>query len=308
MHTVGATAAILENGHILLVRRNDLPLWALPGGGLDDNETIAACCVREVKEETGLEVEIDRLVGLYARQRGFGRAMNLGFLFRCRAVGGALSTSDETSAVQYWPANGLPRNTVPWHRGFLSDALCQDPQTVWRTVHISRWKALVAWPIVRLRWLRNHLAGQGKDTTSLFQLGAFAAVFDATGSVLLVKRRDFPVWNLPGGKVRSDETPWAAAVRETQEETGLDISLRRLTGAYSKRARREIVLNFDADAFGGRIVPTAEGVRSDFFPLDALPDATLPKHVERIHDSAERRADVVFRIQDSPPGLTVLGF
>jgi 8-oxo-dGTP diphosphatase len=308
MHTVGANATIFHNGHILLVRRNDLPLWALPGGGLDDGETVATCCIREVKEETGLEVEIDRLVGLYVRRRGFGRAMNLAFLFRCHAIGGALSTSDETDAVQYWPANGLPRNTVPWHRGFLSDALYQDRQTVWRTVHISRWKVLVAWPIVRLRWLRNRLAGRDKHITSLVQLGVFATVFDAGGSVLLVKRRDFPVWNLPGGQVNSDETPWAAAVREAQEETGLDISLRRLTGVYSKPARREIVLNFDADVVGGRIVPTAEGVRSEFFLLDALPDATLPKHVERIRDSAERRADVVFRIQDSPPGLAVLGF
>lgn len=308
MHTVGATAAIFQNGHILLVRRNDFPVWALPGGGLDDNETIAACCVREVKEETGLEVEIDRLVGLYARQRGFGRAMNLAFLFRCNAVGGALSTSDETSAVQYWPANGLPRNTVPWHLGFLSDALQHDRQPVWRAVRMLRWWTVVAWPIIRLRWLNKRLAGQGKHTANHWQLGAFVTVFDEARSVLLVKRRDFPVWNLPGGQVRSDETPWAGAAREAQEETGLDISLRRLTGVYSKPTRREVVLNFDAKAVGGRIVPTAEGVRSEFFPLDALPDATLPKHVERIRDSAQRRTDVVFGIQDSPPGLAVLGF
>lgn len=54
-----------EHGRILLVKRRDNTLWALPGGGHDIGETIADTAVREVKEETGLDVEVTGLVGVY---------------------------------------------------------------------------------------------------------------------------------------------------------------------------------------------------------------------------------------------------
>lgn len=54
-----------EHGRILLVKRRDNTLWALPGGGHDIGESIEQTAVREVKEETGLDVEVTRLVGIY---------------------------------------------------------------------------------------------------------------------------------------------------------------------------------------------------------------------------------------------------
>lgn len=54
-----------ENGRILLVKRRDNTLWALPGGGHDIGESIEQTAVREVKEETGLDVEVTCLVGIY---------------------------------------------------------------------------------------------------------------------------------------------------------------------------------------------------------------------------------------------------
>lgn len=58
-----------EQGRILLIKRRDNTLWALPGGGHDIGETIAATAVREVKEETGLDVEITGLIGVYTNPR-----------------------------------------------------------------------------------------------------------------------------------------------------------------------------------------------------------------------------------------------
>lgn len=54
-----------EHGRILLVKRRDNTLWALPGGGHDIGESIEQTAVREVKEETGLDVEVTLLVGIY---------------------------------------------------------------------------------------------------------------------------------------------------------------------------------------------------------------------------------------------------
>lgn len=54
-----------EQGRILLVKRRDNTLWALPGGGHDIGESIEQTAVREVKEETGLDVEITGLTGIY---------------------------------------------------------------------------------------------------------------------------------------------------------------------------------------------------------------------------------------------------
>ena len=107
---------------------------------------------------------------------------------------------------------------------------------------------------------------------------------------------------------RIHETPWDAAVRETREETGLEIKITRLTGVYCKPTRGAIVLNFEGQIVGGEMTVTEEGVESRYFPVDALPEPTLPKHVERIHDSAAQLDTALLKVQDTPPGLDVLGF
>lgn len=61
-----------------------------------------------------------------------------------------------------------------------------------------------------------------------FTVGAFAVVFDAAGAVLLGHRAERDLWTLPGGVVEHGETPWAAVVRETREETGIEVEPVRL--------------------------------------------------------------------------------
>ena len=63
----GASALIFDQstGNVLLTRRQDNGRWCLPGGGMDPGESAAEACIREVFEETGLEVKVKRLVGIY---------------------------------------------------------------------------------------------------------------------------------------------------------------------------------------------------------------------------------------------------
>lgn len=55
--------------------------------------------------------------------------------------------------------------------------------------------------------------------------GAFTICINQQNKILLVKRRDFPLWDLPGGKIDKSESPENAAVREYFEETGFNIQI-----------------------------------------------------------------------------------
>jgi 8-oxo-dGTP pyrophosphatase MutT (NUDIX family) len=67
---------------------------------------------------------------------------------------------------------------------------------------------------------------------------AFAVVHDGPGRVLLVRRADDGLWELPGGRIDVGETVSAAAIREVAEETGLQVRVESLVGVYSDPAHR----------------------------------------------------------------------
>ncbi len=106
----GASAIVTDdNGRLLLHRRSDNERWALPGGAMDIGETIAQCAEREVQEETGLNVEAYRVVGVYsdpdhvfAYSDGEVR-QEFSVCFACRIVTGKITKSDESLEVKFWP-------------------------------------------------------------------------------------------------------------------------------------------------------------------------------------------------------------
>jgi ADP-ribose pyrophosphatase YjhB (NUDIX family) len=106
---VPSVTAIVPNEHgaILLVHRTDNDLWALPGGAMDIGEHLADTVVREVKEETGIDVEVTGVVGIYtnpnhvmAYDDGEVR-QQCSICFTTRMIGGQVATSSETSEVQF---------------------------------------------------------------------------------------------------------------------------------------------------------------------------------------------------------------
>lgn len=105
---VAASAVVTDNqGRILLQRRSDNDLWALPGGGMDMTDSLPGTAVREVKEETGYDVEITGLVGTYTDPRHIieysdgevRRQFNV--CFTARITGGFLARSEESSEVRF---------------------------------------------------------------------------------------------------------------------------------------------------------------------------------------------------------------
>ncbi|WP_131785353.1 NUDIX hydrolase [Protofrankia symbiont of Coriaria ruscifolia] len=96
-----------ETGRILMVHKTDNDLWALPGGGMDLGESIADAAVRETKEETGIDIEVTGLIGVYTNPRhvlayddGEVR-QQFSLCFTTRMLGGTLRTSSETKEVQF---------------------------------------------------------------------------------------------------------------------------------------------------------------------------------------------------------------
>jgi ADP-ribose pyrophosphatase YjhB (NUDIX family) len=130
-----------------------------------------------------------------------------------------------------------------------------------------------------------------------YNIGAFIVVFNKKGRVLLCHRRDMDIWNLPGGAVENSELPDEAAVRETQEETGLKVKIKDLVGIYGKPHRDELIFVFTGKVVGGKLKPTAESDKSRFFKVDKLPVNTIPKHVERIRDADKKETKPIFRWQ-----------
>ena len=127
----GVSAIILTPEGILLQRRSDNGLWGLPGGGVEPGESVSEAIVREVREETGLEVAPGRLVGVYSSPAlnqivtyPDGNVIHyVSSSFECRIVGGTLECGDESLDLRWFDAARLPAEMVPMHRIRIADAL-----------------------------------------------------------------------------------------------------------------------------------------------------------------------------------------
>ncbi|WP_083977605.1 NUDIX domain-containing protein [Kitasatospora azatica] len=98
LHSVSVAGAVVrEDGRVLAIRRADNGTWEPPGGVLELSETVEDGVRREVYEETGIKVSVERLTGVYKNvSRGI-----VALVFRCRPEGGQEQLSDESTAVAW---------------------------------------------------------------------------------------------------------------------------------------------------------------------------------------------------------------
>ena len=128
---IGVFALIFDEGRILLGHRRDIDWWNLPGGGMEAGETVDEALRREVREETGLEVEVEQLVGVYSKPQ----KQEVVLTFRCCVIGGTLQASEENRENRYFAPDSVPSNTLPKHRQRIEDALLNQPGAI---IHAQR--------------------------------------------------------------------------------------------------------------------------------------------------------------------------
>lgn len=124
MRPFACDMVLIEKEKILLVKRGREPFkgqWALPGGRIDENETAEECLKREMKEETGLEVEPIRLVGIYSDPERDPRGI-IAATYLVKRLGGELRAGDDAEEAKWFEMGNLPPLATD-HGKMVEDAL-----------------------------------------------------------------------------------------------------------------------------------------------------------------------------------------
>jgi 8-oxo-dGTP pyrophosphatase MutT (NUDIX family) len=135
-----AAAVIFDAaGRLLLQQRGDNGDWGLPGGRVELGESVGAAVIREVHEETGYDVAVVRLVGVYSEpghtvvHYADGNVVQyVSCLFECRITGGQPQLSDETLDLAWFAPDALPAHFVPTHIPRVQDALARREAAFFR--------------------------------------------------------------------------------------------------------------------------------------------------------------------------------
>lgn len=130
----GVAAVIFGDGGVLLQLRDDNGRWGLPGGAVEPGESVTAALVREVWEETGLDVEPVRLIGVYSDPANHqvihypdGNVIHyVSSVFECTVRGGTLTRCAESLDLRFFDPAALPADALPIARIRIRDALAHQ--------------------------------------------------------------------------------------------------------------------------------------------------------------------------------------
>ena len=138
---VGASALIFDEARdrILMTQRSDNSRWCLPGGGMDPGESASETCIREVMEETGLQVQVTRLIGVYTTPDMLieyldgNKVQPVSFSFEAEITGGELGLSDETIDFGWYTVAEIDTmDTLEHHLTRIYDAVANLTAAVFR--------------------------------------------------------------------------------------------------------------------------------------------------------------------------------
>ncbi|MER5864634.1 NUDIX domain-containing protein [Kitasatospora sp. NPDC002040] len=127
LHSVSVAGVVVrEDGRVLAIRRADNGTWEPPGGVLELGETVEDGVRREVFEETGILVQVDRLTGVY---KNMARGI-VALVFRCHPESGHERLSDESTAVDWLTPDEVIAQMGEVYAVRITDALQDEPPHV----------------------------------------------------------------------------------------------------------------------------------------------------------------------------------
>lgn len=234
-----ACAVIDEQEQILLSKRGDLGVWNLPSGRLDSHEYLADAAMREVREETGIEAQVMRPLGLYY-YTGWQR---LNVLYLAKPIGGTLlAKTYETRANEFFPAAHLPDNLLDKHAVQIALMHGEALHTVHTTPDtLRRLKRKFA-----LRWVQNLLAGRPEPRYPRFVVQASLIIQNQNDAILTLPNHDGKCI-LPGITCSGDNAPWEQIckyVRDTYNIYELRQAHLRWLGLYENAPENRIEFIF----------------------------------------------------------------
>lgn len=124
-----ASALVVRDGRVLLARRARPPrqgLWDTPGGFVEPDELPEDAVVRELREETGLEVEPVRLIGFFLDRYGEDGVSTLNIHYEARVLSGDESPADDVSELGWFPLDAIPDDEIAFPNGREALAALRD--------------------------------------------------------------------------------------------------------------------------------------------------------------------------------------
>ena len=119
-------AVIKKNNSVILIKRKNEPfkgLWAIPGGFVNYNEKVEQAAIREAKEETGLDVKIEKLIGVYSDPKRDPRGHTISAVFLCSVASGNLKADTDAEDACEFNINSLKDLKLAFdHNKILRDA------------------------------------------------------------------------------------------------------------------------------------------------------------------------------------------
>lgn len=143
-----------DRSQVLLIQRRDIPVWVLPGGGIETEESPEEAVCRELLEETGYTVKVKRKVAEYQPVNSMTQYTHF---FECTIASGKPTTGPETKNVTFFPLTALPKLLPPPYGGWIADAQANQKEVIVKKIEGVSYavllKLLVCHPILVFRYL-----------------------------------------------------------------------------------------------------------------------------------------------------------